>query len=875
MSDKLLAAASACAMMLTAATPAFAQRVAVRGIVTDSATGAPLPHVRAEWRDHATRRTAATFTDAAGTFMIKLRPSQYEILLTRIGYASTRVGDATVTQAGPSFGFALPARGVPLDPVVVTVSRSEQALLDAPAAVSVISRDAIDTDIRLDALDQIRTLPGVDFASKGLIQNTYSARGPRTPSARALLMLTDHRYTEVPAVLSVSFLRSTTREDIERIEVLRGPAAALYGPGAPQGVVHIITRSPFESSGGVVAVSVGGHSVLQGTTRYAAVMHPRLAMSISADYLQGDDWESIDEAETENRVAAIARGADPDTLLIGIRDYAIRRVSGETRIDWRMSPRTEVMTKAGFAEAGNAVDHTGLGAVQLRDWRSWYLQSRLQHGGLMLNAALGANDAGDTYYLRTGAPLVEESRMFAVQLQHKSKWRSVDMVYGSDLRAIDPRTGGTVHGYYEDDDFIRETGAYVQATAALSSRLQLVSALRVDHHNRMEDVVFSPRTALIYKPAPTHAVRLTYNRAFHSPYPNELFLDTRVNTLTGFPYEVRQHRAPLNGYTFARDCAGLCMHSPYSTAGPGTRLPADATVLWAEMVQLLAMRGVDIGDIPAPPAAAVGTALAVRNQGARTWEPITPEDVRDSPPLQWQITNALELGYRGTLGTAITVTADVHATRVHNRYLGSATAITPNVFFDRASLEQYMVNYRSPEAAAVAAAALAQIPVGIITPVESPYATDILLVGRQGESHLLWGLDVTAQVPLNSRISIFGTYSGVSFDTVSSFQPDVPINLSIPLHKGALEATYRNASATLFSSVRLRAVAAYRRRGLFKDPTADGFEVMDLAMTYRVPPSRRISISAELRNTFDQVARESPGGASIGRLGLVRARVEF
>jgi hypothetical protein len=140
---------------------------------------------------------------------------------------------------------------------------------------------------------------------------------------------------------------------------------------------------------------------------------------------------------------------------------------------------------------------------------------------------------------------------------------------------------------------------------------------------------------------------------------------------------------------------------------------------------------------------------------------------------------------------------------------------------------------------------------------------------------LLWGLDVTAQLPVGSRISIFGTYSMVAFDTISTFQPDVPINLAIPLHKGAVEATYRSTAATLFSSIRIRAVAAYRRRGLFQNPTADGYEVMDLSMTYRVPPSRRFSISAELRNTFDQVARESPGGASIGRLGLVRARVEF
>jgi iron complex outermembrane receptor protein len=82
------------------------------------------------------------------------------------------------------------------------------------------------------------------------------------------------------------------------------------------------------------------------------------------------------------------------------------------------------------------------------------------------------------WILRTGAPLVEESRMVAVQLQHTARRGRAHLVYGADLRATDPRTRGTVHGYYENGDFIREVGSYVQATTTVSSRLQLITALR-------------------------------------------------------------------------------------------------------------------------------------------------------------------------------------------------------------------------------------------------------------------------------------------------------------------------------------------------------------------------------------------------------------
>ncbi|MDQ3082267.1 MAG: TonB-dependent receptor, partial [Gemmatimonadota bacterium] len=442
---KLVRVAAAASVLCASAVAG--QGVEVAGLVTDSATGAALPHARAEWSNRATRSATAAYTDAAGRFRVQLAPGRYDVLLTRIGYRAVHMQDREIVGAS-SIRVALPARGIPVDPIVISGARSEQARLDAPVAISVIGRAEIEEGLPPDPLHQIRTLPGVDFASKGLLQATVSARGPRTPSSRALLMLTDNIYTEVPAVLAVSFARPTTREDIERIEVVRGPAAALYGPGAPQGIIHVVTRSPFESFGGAASLSAGGRSILQGTTRYAGRIHPSLAMSVSADYFDGDDWAVVDSFEIDNRAAAIARGADPDTLRIARRDHHIRRAGGEARLDWRPGLRTEIVTKAGVAEAANGIDLTGLGAVQLQQWRSWYVQSRLKRDRFMLNTVVGANDAGDTYYLRTGAPLVEQSRMLGVQVQHGAKRGALDVVYGSDMRATDPRTGGTVHGAY-------------------------------------------------------------------------------------------------------------------------------------------------------------------------------------------------------------------------------------------------------------------------------------------------------------------------------------------------------------------------------------------------------------------------------------------
>ena len=407
---RIFLAGAACAIAGAHASPAVAQNTQVRGFVADSSTGAPLAQVRVEWTlsGSASRSALTTYTNESGRFTTVLSPGSYAVALRRVGYAPTRLERLNVSGANSTLRVRLTAVGVPVDPVVISASRSEQTQLDAPASTSVIERDAAAADLRVSPFEQIRELPGVDFAAKGLLQNTFEVRGPRGPTSGALLMLTDGRYAELPSIgLNVSYLVPVTREDIDRIEVVRGPAAALYGPGAPRGVLHIITRSPFESRGGVASFTGGNRSVRQATVRYAGVVRPRLAASLSADYFQGEDWPMVDSTEIRNRNAALKAGANPDTVRIGLRDPFIRRAGGEVRIDWRPGGETEVVTKSGIADAMNLIDLAGPGAVQLHGWRSWYVQSKVQHGRLMANLVFNANDAGNTY---TSVPERRSSR---------------------------------------------------------------------------------------------------------------------------------------------------------------------------------------------------------------------------------------------------------------------------------------------------------------------------------------------------------------------------------------------------------------------------------------------------------------------------------
>src|SRR5262249_1593988 len=161
---------------------------------------------------------------------------------------------------------------------------------------------------------------------------------------------------EVPSLaLNIPYLIASTSDDLDRIEIVRGPGAALYGPGADRGVLHFITRSPFESPGATITLTGGGRGLLgipgPGPPRHGR----RAAIKISTDYLRGTDWPFSDSIEIARRNAAILAGARPDTLRIGQRDPNLARVAAEARFDWRPSTNTEAIVTAGVAEAIRAV----------------------------------------------------------------------------------------------------------------------------------------------------------------------------------------------------------------------------------------------------------------------------------------------------------------------------------------------------------------------------------------------------------------------------------------------------------------------------------------------------------------------------------------
>ena len=139
---------------------------------------------------------------------------------------------------------------------ITSASRREQRVEDVPAAVYVISRDEIRRSGMTSIPELLRLAPGVQVARINSNKWAVSVRGFNSLYSNKLLVMVDGRSIYNPAFSTVLWdTEDLVIEDIERIEVIRGPGGAMWGANAVNGVINIITRPSSDTTGGLARVS--------------------------------------------------------------------------------------------------------------------------------------------------------------------------------------------------------------------------------------------------------------------------------------------------------------------------------------------------------------------------------------------------------------------------------------------------------------------------------------------------------------------------------------------------------------------------------------------------------------------------------------------
>ncbi|MBI4543899.1 MAG: TonB-dependent receptor [Gemmatimonadetes bacterium] len=911
------------ALALLWARPALAQTGSIVGSVRDAEAVAPLASARVEAINAAGSVAGSAFTDEAGQFQItRLAPGTYALAVTLVGFETYRVpGVRVAADQATTVSADLVSLAYRLNPIVVTASRKQEKALDAPATVSVVDTRTIESRPVVTPVEHLRGTPGVDVITQGLQGTNVVVRGFNNIFSGALHMLSDNRIAHVPS-LRVNVMRfiPVTNEDIERMEIVLGPGSALYGPNTANGVLHIISKSPLDHQGSSVSVGGGNQGVLQGTFRTSQLMGEKFGYKVSAQYLEGKEWAFTDPVEQVAHETAAK--TNPNTR-IGVRDRDIRRWAVDLRADWQPSDDFRSSFSFGSTTEDNGIELTGIGAAQVRGWTYSYYQARANYKRLFGQVYLNTSSAGETYLLRDGADIVDDSKVLVGQLQHGlGLGARQNFTYGVDFIRTMPDTRGTITGINEEDDNYSEFGAYLQSETRLTSMFDLVLAGRYDKHSELVDAVFSPRAALVFKPVENHNFRVTYNRAFSTPTSNNLFLDISAGPAGALgPLGFFAHaRGPgRNGFELARDDGSIYgIRSPFA-AGVGKTsadiVAPDAASTYLLQVTALAAVQAARGQPLSPqlvaymrslaPEAAARVSQSLLNTTTRQLSPLKGTVFEDVPGIEESTTTTFEVGYKGLLGGKLLFAADAWWAE-HENFTSPLLVHTPMLLMTPTELVPYLVPRLmqaglSQAQATALATGMAQIPAGVVaSPDVVTAAPSLIATYRNFGAVDLTGADLSVTALLTDRWSLGLTGSLVSddhfFESLSDPDKDCEgkladvdcqlVGLNAPKKKGTVTLGYRDDDRGFNGEVRVRYTDEFPVNSApfigikCVVPGGEGscvksYTLLDLNLGYRLPFLRGPTVQLSVQNLLDEKYQSFLGVPEIGTLALLRLKYNF
>lgn len=173
-----------------------------------------------------------------------------------------------------------------------------EAVMQTSSAIYVITQEDIRRSGFTSIPEALRIAPGLDVARVNSSQWAISSRGFNSVLANKLLVLIDGRSVYDPTFSGTFWdIQDTMLEDVDRIEVIRGPGATLWGANAVNGVISIITKNARETQGGLGTAGVGTQERVSGSARYGAAPTSNLFIRGFAKYSLRDAQDLPDGAD--------------------------------------------------------------------------------------------------------------------------------------------------------------------------------------------------------------------------------------------------------------------------------------------------------------------------------------------------------------------------------------------------------------------------------------------------------------------------------------------------------------------------------------------------------------------------------------------------
>jgi iron complex outermembrane receptor protein len=388
---------------------------------------------------------------------------------------------------------------------VISVSKKEQKLAKTGAAIFVITQEDIRRSGATSIPDLLRMVPGVNVARVDHSTWAVSVRGFNDNYANKVLVLIDGRSVYHPVFSGVIwFAQEMPLENIERIEVIRGPGGTVWGANAMNGVINIITKSAKDTPGGLIRAGGGSNSQTDGLVQYGG------KIGQTGNYRVYGRYANLGKSDA----ATFAQPADSK-----------RTQEGGFRSDWNLTSR-DLLTVQGevrVVDGGQTITGVILGVPPVT---ATFGQPSTDDDGNLLarwthRFLNGWDMSVQAYY--------DQSHVFAfgpnnwatignVDFQHHLRIASRnDVVWGLSYRANANRFSGsslvTLHPLERTDSLY---GAFVQDEITLTRTLSLTLGSKFEHNN-YTGFEIEPSAQLVWAPSARHTIWASAAKAIRQP----------------------------------------------------------------------------------------------------------------------------------------------------------------------------------------------------------------------------------------------------------------------------------------------------------------------------------------------------------------------
>lgn len=395
-----------------------------------------------------------------------------------------------------------------MNETVTSVSKKEQRLGDAAAAIAVLSNDDLRRSGATSFAEALRLVPGLNVATVDASDWAISSRGFSGFYAAKLLVLVDGRVVYTPIFSGVFWdLQQLNLEDVDRIEVIRGPGATVWGANAVNGVINVVSKSARDTQGTFLSGAGGDvHRAMAGM-RYGGKLDDHTFFRVEAGYQQTDDFPMANGSPA---------GDGWQSKQFGFR---LDRYPGEdTHLTWQAGTVIDQLTHD-TADASN-VNTLGRWTRELSARSSVEVQAYYDRTNR--NDPLSVGAATDTVDLTA-------QHTFGLGARHDVIWGAGYRWIGLQLNQRTPAFG-VPRGRLHEELF----SAFVQDEFKLiPDRLSLTAGAKVEH-NDFTGLEFQPSVRATFKPANNQTVWAAVSRAVRTPAVSED--NPSMTVLAGAPF---------------------------------------------------------------------------------------------------------------------------------------------------------------------------------------------------------------------------------------------------------------------------------------------------------------------------------------------------